>query len=233
MRKSYKLYLIAWAAVLALFNIISFVTPSLPDQPKYTASFWIGYSLITVAFIGQLICAYIAFKAYTKKKVFYTLSLITTSYIGLIASFVFGGICMLIPALPKWIGAILCCIVLVANIVAIVKSTALIEMNIEAIDKKIKEKTFFIKSLTVDADTLVARAKSEAVKAECKKVYEAIRYSDPMSNDALASIESEIAVEFAKLTEAVKADDTDAVIASAGEVIVLVGDRNKKCKLLK
>ena len=53
-----------------------------------------------------------------------------------------------------------------------------------------------------------------------------------MSNDALASIESEIAVEFAKLTEAVKADDTDAAVASANEVIILVGDRNKKCKLL-
>jgi MFS family permease len=233
MRKSYKLYLIAWAAVLALFNIISFVTPSLPDQPKYTASFWIGYALITVAFIGQVICAYIAFKAYTEKKVFYTLSLITTSYVGLIASFVLGGICMFIPALPKWIGAILCCIVLVVNIVAIIKSTALIEMNIEAIDKKIKEKTFFVKSLTVDAETLVARATTEEIKAECKKVYEAVRYSDPMSSDALASIESEITAEFAKLTEAVKAGDSDAVTASANEVIILIGNRNGKCKLLK
>ena len=120
---------------------------------------------------------------------------------------------------------ILCAIVLAA----VIKATAAVS-EVERIDEKVKTQTFFIKSLTIDADTLVARAKSEAVKAECKKVYEAIRYSDPMSNDALASIESEIAVEFAKLTEAVKADDTDAVVASANEVIILVGDRNKKCK---
>lgn len=127
---------------------------------------------------------------------------------------------------------ILCAIVLAANVLSVIKATAAVS-EVERIDEKVKTQTFFIKSLTIDADTLVARAKSEAVKAECKKVYEAIRYSDPMSNDALASIESEIAVEFAKLTEAVKADDTDAVVASANEVIILVGDRNKKCKLLK
>ena len=233
MRKSFKLYIVAWAVLLALFNLIAFITPAQPEQAKYTAAFWAGYSLITVTFIGQLICAYIAFKAYTEKKFFYTLSLITTSYLGLLASFVFGGLCMLIAPLPYWVGIILCAIVLAVNIVAILKSTALIEMQIEVIDKKIREKTFFIKSLTVDAETLVARANTEEIKAECKKVYEAVRYSDPMTNDALTSIENEIAAEFAKLSDAVKADDADAVITSAKEVIVLIGNRNSKCKLFK
>ena len=79
----------------------------------------------------------------------------------------------------------------------------------------------------------MASAKSEAVKAECKKVYEAIRYSDPMSNDALASVEGQITVKFAELSEAVKADNTEKITELANEVIILVGDRNKKCKLLK
>ena len=79
----------------------------------------------------------------------------------------------------------------------------------------------------------MASAKSEAVKAECRKVYEAIRYSDPMSNDALASVEDEITAKFTELTEAVKADDAESVAKIANDVVVLVGDRNKKCKLLK
>lgn len=232
MKKNFNKYIIAWAIFFAIFNIIAFVVPSFPNEDKYTASFWIGYIFITVMFIGQLVCSLLAFKADTVKKLFYNISLIRTSYIGLIASFVFGGLCMIISPLPYWVGVLVCAIILVANVLSVIKATTVIS-EVERIDEKVKAQTFFIKSLTADADTLVARAKSEAVKAECKKVYEAIRYSDPMSNDALASIESEIAVEFAKLTEAVKADDTDAVIASAGEVIVLVGDRNKKCRLLK
>lgn len=232
MKKNFNKYIIAWAIFFAIFNIIAFVVPSFPNADKYTASFWIGYIFITVMFIGQLVCSLLAFKADTVKKLFYNISLIRTSYIGLIASFIFGGLCMIISPLPYWVGIILCAIVLAVNVLSVIKATTVIS-EVERIDEKVKTQTFFIKSLTVDADTLVARAKSEAVKAECKKVYEAIRYSDPMSNDALASIESEIAVEFAKLTEAVKADDIDAVIASAGEVIVLVGDRNKKCRLLK
>ena len=79
----------------------------------------------------------------------------------------------------------------------------------------------------------MSRAKSEAVKAECKKVYEAVRYSDPMSSNALASIESEITITFAKLSEAVVDDNFETVSEFASEIIILLGDRNKKCKLLK
>lgn len=77
------------------------------------------------------------------------------------------------------------------------------------------------------------RAKTEAVKADCRKVYEAIRYSDPISNDALASVEGEISANFAALSEAVKADDAEKVAELADEVVILVGDRNRKCKLLE
>ena len=102
-----------------------------------------------------------------------------------------------------------------------------------SVTTKVKTKTFFIKSLTVDAESLISRAKSENIKAECKKVYEAVRYSDPMSNDALTSIESDITIKFSKLSEAVVAEDSAAVVILADEITILLGDRNKKCRLLK
>ena len=232
MKKRFNLYIVAWGVLLALFNVIAFVSVGWVGQEKYTPSFWIGYVFITVMFVGQLICSYMAFKADTAKKLFYNISLIRTSYFGLVASFVVGGLCMLISPLPYWVGVIVCAIVLVVNILSVVKATAAID-EIERIDTKVKTQTFFIKSLTVDADTLMASAKSEAVKAECRKVYEAIRYSDPMSNDALASTETQITVKFADLSDAVKADNAEKVLEIANEVIILIGDRNKKCKLVK
>ena len=139
---------------------------------------------------------------------------------------------MIISPLPYWVGIILCAIVLGFNIIAVVKATAAIDI-VGGIDKKVKENTFFIKSLSVDAESLIARAKSENIKAECKKVYEAVLYSDPMSNSALSSIESEITITFAKLSEAVVDNNFETVSEFTSDIIVLLGDRNKKCKLLK
>ena len=232
MKKRFIYYGILWVILFALFNVIAFVAPGWEGYEKFTGGFWAGYVLITLMLIGQLICGWIALKEENSQKVFYKISLIRINYAGLIISFIVGGLCMLISPLPYWVGIIVCAIVLVATILPLVKAAAAVE-EVEQIDKKIKVQTFFVKSLTVDADTLMERAKSEEIKAECRKVYETVRYSDPMSDDALASAESQITLAFAKLTEAVAADDLDAVKETAREVIILMNDRNKKCKLLK
>lgn len=232
MKKRFNSYAIIWIVLLVLFNVIAFVSPELDGIEKYTASFWIGYALTTVTFLGQLACAWFALKEDNATKLFYKVSLISTSYTGLVITSVVGGLFMLLAPLPAWIGAIVCCIVLAVNVLSVVKAEMAIE-EVERIDNKVKQQTFFIKSLTVDAQSLMARAKSEDVKNECKKVYEAVRYSDPMSNDALGSVESEITVRFAKLSEAVVANDPVAVSEFANELIILVNDRNSKCALLK
>jgi hypothetical protein len=227
MKKNFKLYLAAWAIVLALFNVISFVVPN-----ERTTSFWIGYILISLMFVGQFASSYSVFKAENATKAFYNLSLVRIGYIGLIASFVVGGLCMLISPLPYWVGVVVCAIVLAANILSVLKATAAVA-EVERVDSKIKVQTSFTKMLTIDADTLMAQAKSDEVKTECRKVYEVIRYSDPMSNDELASVESQIRAKFAELSDAVKADDAEKVVEIATEVVILIGDRNKKCKILK
>lgn len=232
MKKVCKSYAAIWAVLFILFQVISFVSVGWAGEGKYTPSFWTGYILITLAFIGQLICALIALKDEEPKKTFYKISLLTTSYTGLILSFVFGGLCMVISPLPYWVGILLCAVVLAANIITVLKASVAVDV-VSGVDEKVKAQTLFIKSLTVDAEGLVARARSESVKAECKKIYEAIRYSDPMSHDALSSVEGEITVKFSALTEAVKADNSEAVSAAAAELAILVADRNKKCKLLK
>lgn len=232
MRKAFNYYIAAWAVLLALFNVISFVSVGWAGTAKYTASFWIGYIFITVEFFCQLICGYFALKDDDIKKTFYNISLVTTSYTGLILSFVLGGLCMIISPLPYWLGIILCAIVLCLNILAVIKAAAAVDI-VSGLDAKVKENTLFIRSLTVDAESLMCRAKSEEIKAECKKVYEAVRYSDPMSNSALASIESEITIKFSDFLGAVVSDDFDVVAKSAKELVILIGERNKKCKLLK
>ena len=136
MKKIFKLYLVIWAALLAAFNIVSFVSVGWAGHEKYTPSFWFGYVLITIAFLGQLGCAYFALRDGQLKKTFYRISLLAASYAGLILSFVFGGLCMLVPVLPYWLGILLCGVVLAFNVIAVVKAAAAIEA-VSGIDDKL------------------------------------------------------------------------------------------------
>lgn len=232
MKKRFGIYSAFWAILLALFNVIAFVSVGWIGQEKYTASFWIGYSLITVMFIGQLICSYLAFKADNSKKLFYNVSLIRTSYAGLIVSFIVGGLCMLISPLPYWIGILVCAIVLAANALSLIKATAAVS-EISRVDDKIKTQTIFIKVLSAEASTLLTRAASDPLKAECKKIYDAIRYSDPISHPLLAEIEEEIQRTFREFEKAVISEDNDLAVSISKDLIYLIEKRNNKCALAK
>lgn len=232
MKKTFKSYLLLWVILLVLFNVIAFVAPGWVEHEKYSGSFWVGYAFIMVSFIGQLLCSMVAFRAENLQKMFYNMPLITISYTGLVVSFVVGGLCMFLSALPYWIGVIVCMIVLAITAMSVVKVSAAAELVAE-VDENVKAKTFFIKSLTVDAEALLARAQDDETKAMCQKVYEAVRYSDPMSHDALSGVESEITLKMTALAQAVTGNDVAAVNVLAKEVMILVDDRNKRCKLLK
>ena len=57
-----------------------------------------------------------------------------------------------------------------------------------------------------------------------------MRYADPMSSEALLDVESRIRTEFDALTDAVLADNAEAVAASADELLTLIGERNQRCR---
>lgn len=232
MNKKFKYYALIWTILLAAFNVICFVTPSeAAGMSKFGGAFWAGYVFITIAFIGQLVCAYIALNTNDKTKLFYNIPIIRVSYTGLILTLIFGALCMAIPNLPNWAGIVVCAVILVFTAIAVIKAKAASDV-VERIDNKVKAQTLFVKSLTVDAESLLARATTPEAKDACKKVYEAVRYSDPMSNDALAGIESQITLKFNEFSNAVTSG-ADNVEVLANELVILVGDRNKKCKLVK
>ena len=199
---------------------------------KFSGSCWVGYIFITIVFLGQLACAFVAFKAENLKKFFYNIPLLSISYGGLVAMLIVGSIFMAIPVLPEWIAIIVCVIILAFNTIAIIKATAEADI-VSGIDEKIKAQTFFIKSLSVDAQSLMTSAKSDELRAETKKVYEAIRYSDPMANAALSDLNAQIEKQFNTFSDAVKADDVELTKETAVALVEMVERRNQKCKLLK
>lgn len=233
MKKSLGIYSIIWAICLAVFNVIVFVTPNkIGEISKFSGSFWVGYIFITVAFLGQLVCAFFAFKAKNLKKFFYNIPLISISYGGLIAMLVIGSVFMAIPVFPEWIAIIICVIILAFNAIAIIKATAAANI-VGGIDEKIKTQTLFIKSLSVDAQSLMTSARSDVLRTEAKKVYEAIRYGDPMANEALSELDAQIERQFNAFANAIKTEDSELAKETADVLVEMVERRNQKCKLLK
>ncbi len=234
MNKHFNKYLLIWAIFLAAFAVIAlFVRQVIPGTTiQHDARFWIIFGSIIVAFIGNLICAAIAFDAENLQKLFYRVPLITISYMAVIILMIAGSVMVLIPNCPAGIAVIVCVVILAFSAIALVK-TAWAGDVVQRIDEKIKIQTSFMNNLRVQAKTILARAESEPVKAECQKVCDAVRYSDPVSNDALSVIEAKITVKMDELSAAVQADDEQKVKAAAEEVILLIGDRNKICKASK
>ena len=233
MKKTFGFFLGVWAIFLALFNVIVFITPNeVGGMTKFGGAFWVGYIFITVAFIGQLVCAYFAFKTSDKQKVFYNIPLVTISYTGVLIMLVAGMACMAIPNMPNWIGIIICLLVLAFTSIAVLKATFAISVVTE-MDNRVKVETHFIKALTVDAEHLMNITSAAELKALSKKVYEAVRYSDPMSNAVLVEVEDKIQNSFSDFKSAVDTEDYELASSTAEELISLIDTRNKRCKLLK
>ena len=231
MKKGFKFYIVVWLIALALFNVIVFATPNeMFGKTKITGAFRAGYIFITLSFIGQLICAYFALKPKNSQKIFYRLPLITIGYTSLIIALIAGALTMVIPNLPVWVGIVICAIVLAVSAISVVKATVAAEIVSEK-DDEVKAKTAFIKNLTSDAQSLMSRASDVESKALCKKVFEAVRYSDPMSSDSLNDIEVKITREFENLSRAIT--EKKNAEAEAEELLRLISDRNIKCKIFK
>lgn len=232
MNKNFKYYVCIWAILLVIFNIATFVSPNeAAGMTKFGGAFWVGYIFITLAFIGQLAVSFFAFNAKNMQKLFYKIPLIRISWTGLILTLISGVLCMVIPDLPNWIGIIVCFAVLAFNTISLAKANIAADI-VSEIDDKVKLQTTFIKTLTVDAETLMSCAQNETAKVAAKKVCEAVRYSDPISNDGISGIESEITIKFNQFAGSITANSDD-IATVAEELIILITDRNKRCKLLK
>ena len=138
MSKNFKLYALVWAILLVLFNVIVFVTPSeYEGVSKFTESFWIGYTLVTIGFLGQLACSYIGLKDDNLNKVFFNIPLLRISIIGLVVSAVAGSVFMAIPTIESWIAAIISVVILAFVAIATIKAKAVGDIA-ETIEKKIR-----------------------------------------------------------------------------------------------
>ena len=206
----------------ALFNVIAFFIPT-----EKTATFWIAYAFSAIAFLLQIVIWKLAFKGTdTIKSKFLGIPLLSVGFRYLVIQVIAFAVFMIFPALPTWIPVVVCSAILGGSAICLI-GTETGREEINRVEEKVKRKVFYIKSLQVDVEMLAETESDPTIKAELTKLAEKIRFSDPVSSDALAEIESEIVN---KIKEIEASKDKLAIIAVT---TALVEERNKKAKILK
>lgn len=222
MKKNKGMAYAVLAIAFVLFNVIAFAIPT-----AKTATFWIAYAFSVVAFALQIVIWKFAFKGTdTLKSKFLGIPLISVGITYLIIQIIAFAIFTALPLTASWIAIVVCALILGISVICLI-GTETGREEINRVEKKVEKKVFYIKLLRVDVEMLASTETDAETKAALTELAEKIRFSDPMSNDALSDLEAEIS---AKVKELKTADNKAEIITVLDSLIT---ERNKKAKLLK
>ncbi|MFR1436109.1 MAG: hypothetical protein ACLSS9_12935, partial [Acutalibacteraceae bacterium] len=105
--------------------------------------------------------------------------------------------------------------------------------EIQRVEQNVKPKVIYIQTLLLTAENTAGKATDPYLKKRLGELTDLIRYSDPMSAPELQPMEAHISEKMAQLGSAVYAADTVQADALIGELIDLLNQRSRACKLYK
>lgn len=219
-------YIIVSVLILGVFNVIAFVVPF-----NRTATYWIGYVATMLAIVVAFASSFYAFRGDRRSK-FYGFPLISLAWAYLITQTIIGIVLMAASMIPMFIALIVCVLVFAGFMIGMIAADNAKDV-IEDIDTKVKQKTFFIKSLQLDMKDLMSDVSDPELSKALKDLSDEIAYSDPVSVEQIFSVENRIDDGMMDLKSLIETGDTNAAISIANEVKRLVIQRNEKLKLLK
>ena len=207
--------------LFALVSIIAFAVPT-----TKTATFWIAYVFTAAAFATQIIIWSKALGKEELKSKFLGFPVVHIGIVYAIIQVVAFAVFLFVPTLPAWSAIVVCSVIAGVSAVCMISADAG-RNEIERVEAKVQKKVFYIRELQVDVELIAAAETATDTKAALTQLAEKIRFSDPMSNEQLADLESKIPTKAAELKTA----------ASKMEIITelnsLLDERNKKCRIMK
>ena len=228
MKKGFLYYLSIWVICVIAFNAVFFITGSkLP-----TGYYWPGYISCMIAFVIQLVCGYIAVNQDTLKKAVYHAPMAGAAYTGIALTLIASIYFVTHPLLPNWIGILVHIVIIAFILIRVISAKAAADI-VSSQDEEAMQKMIFIKCMSEDANFLVNRISDPEMKKEAKKVYEAIRYSDPMSTEKSKAIENEINSKFEEFVLNIDNGNKDATAKQSDSLVTLIKQRNSIIRATK
>lgn len=231
--KKSKMLLAIIAICFVIYNAALFV---LCGFTGHSAGFWISFIFMIVAFVlptagGMLL----GIRVRSLRDWLFGFPLVKHSVIYIVCELAVSTLFIVLEYLHQimWGWAFVSQLVILGVYLIFAISCLLTKQTIDEIHTKVKDKTSFVRLLKVDADMLVAHA----VDPEAKKVFKAfadeVRYSDPMSSEALFELEKDISLAVTQARNKLSDGDESAASELCRKASLLLDERNKKTKALK
>ena len=217
--------IVAMAVVLVLYILIAFLIPFV-----HTATFWVSFVFTLIAFAVVAAAIYIAFiKNPNAKSRFYGFPIARIGVIYGLVQLIAGFIFMVLSQwAPVWAAVLVYAIALGATVIGLVSAEAVIS-EIHVQDAKLKKNVSLMRSLQSKVNQMAAQSENADIKA----LADALRYSDPVSNDAITDAEADLAATVDVLQSAYVDGDSEAVAKLCRKASALLAERNRLCKLNK
>ena len=192
--------------------------------------FWLAYGFDTMAIIGQLPIMSFAFKdGQDAKSRFYGFPIARVGFIYLVVQFIAGTVVMLLCEwFPLWLAMILFVCILAFAVVGVI-GTDTMRDKVEKMDSETISNTQMMRELFLKVKQLSERYPH----SQLSKLAEEIRYSDPVSSEALKEVEERLNRCIRTLTEALADGDADLVNRLINNAFMILAERNQLCKQMK
>ena len=216
-----------YVILLGVFNLLVFtISKSRNDV------FWLSYGFMTLAFVVQIVSMFMSFKSADVETAFFGIPLASFSVFYLCAELVIGALFMIFQMASFTLALVIQVLVLaVFLIIAII--SLLSRDTVQQISDNVKEHVSNLKSVLVDIEMLMDGCTDPELKADLRKLSETVKYSDPISNEAVADVEQRIMRKISELR--INIDDNQIVDAkqSCADLERLYVERNKKLAISK
>ena len=225
MKKDTIRAIVVAVVALVIYNLIAFVIPF-----AHTAAFWISYGFTLAAFAVVCASIYIAFiKNPDAKSRFYGFPITRIGVLYGCAQLIVSLVVMAVAKwTPWWVPVLVYAIGMGAAVIGLVAADAVVE-EIQTQDVKLKKDVSLMRSLQSKISQLASQTDNAGIKA----LAEEFRYSDPVSNDAIADAEADLAAAVDQLQAAFVDGDNEAMAQLCRKTAALLAERNRLCKLNK
>lgn len=229
MKKDIIRWGVGLGVLLVLYILVAFLIPFV-----HTATFWVSFLFTFIAFGVVGASFYIAFiKNPDAKSRFYgfPIAKIGAIYglVQLIAGILFMALAVYVPV---WVAVLVYAIALGAAIIGLISAEVVAE-EIHNQDAKLKKDVTLMRSLQSKLNQMAAQCDNPDATAEVKRFAEEMRYSDPVSSEALADIERDLAAAVEELQSAIVDGDSAATKQLCRKASGILVERNRLCKLNK
>ena len=216
------------AILFVALSIIAFVLPL-----QKTVIFWLSYIFAVIAIAVQIYAYPKAFDRPSVKSKFYGFPLARVSTIYLIAQLALSLIFMIVGKwVPIWIPVVLFVLMFCVTAIGFIAAEG-VRDEVERQDVLHKANVSTMRALQSKAVFIASQCEDAETKKALDAFAEALRFSDPVSGDALTDIEENLTGLVEELGNAVMDKDFPAASTLCAKASALLADRNRMCKLNK